>query len=852
MKTILQNHRRKVRRTFPSRLALACGLVLLLASAFASARAAGTTRYVRVLSLSGDTGDCTLPQSPCATIQYAVDQANPGDLIAIYGYTAFYKYRYYHQTQQRAAPPGYVGPAQVKQVVYIAKTLTLRGGYNYDFTTRDPVTYKTVIQPGLNGDEGRAIFVAPGASPTLESLYIREGNATGLGGYAGGAGAVDAGGGIYAVGTSGGGDTITIRNCFIESNYANYYGGGVYLQSRPNAVISGNTIRDNSNGIGGGIAIQDSANLTISGNEVAGNIGSPMGGGVFLRNSHGARVTDNHIHGNWVSGYGGGLRADGTGSVEILNNDIYDNTVVRLGALPDSSGIGGGIYLGGLDNVLVSGNRVYSNTADLAGGGIHARYIAYFDSASASDALQLIGNTVYGNVASTSRDGYGGGIDLARSPVTLVQGNNVYGNIATSSSSSAHVGSGGGIYMQTMCCSWIGATPLTIVAGNVITGNTANAGSNLGTGGGLRIEGSPAVLIRENRIAANRTTAGSGAAGTYGGGGAAIHAVSIVTLTNNLITQNLAPAAGGDGLLLSGNTSATLLHNTLADNGAALPSQPSRRIPTSKVPSTQVHLATALLSHLDTAIHYAPQPNVGQFNKIIPQKSPRTSGPEGVLVYANVNLTGINTIVSGHTLGVSVNDPANSTVALDHTLWHNNTTNYGSGATSANEHSGDPVYISATNGNFHICGSSMAIDTGANAGVTDDVDGNTRPQGSGYDIGADEYTGVSSLAATGFGMSAPVTTTHTLTTTLSWQASSNAVTYALRYSTNAINAGNWNAATELASGLPGTTTSYDASVPYTGGYIYFGLRYRDGCGQDSPIALTFYPRQEVYMPYVSR
>jgi parallel beta-helix repeat protein len=754
MKTNIQNHLCKMSCPFVlSRggmtwllLALACGLALLLVPAFSPAQAAGTTRYVRVLSISGDTGDCTLPQSPCATIQYAVDQANAGDLIAIYGYTSFYKYRYYHQTNQRPSPPGYVGPAQVKQVVYIDKTLTLRGGYNYDFTTWDPATYKTVIQPGLDGDEGRAIFVAPGASPTLESLYIREGNATGLGGYEGGLGAVDAGGGIYAVGTSGGNDTITIRNCFIESNYANYYSGGVHLQYRPNALISGNTIRDNSNSIGGGIAIQDSANITFNSNEVVGNTGSAMGGGVFLRNSYGARVADNRIRDNSVSGYGGGLYADradaGTGSIEILNNDIYSNTVVRLGVSPDASGIGGGIYLAGLDNVLVSGNRVYNNTADLAGGGIHTRYIAYFDSASASDALQLIGNTVYGNVASTSRSGYGGGVDLARSPVTLLQGNNVYGNIATSSSSSAHVGAGGGIHMQEMCCSWIGAAPLTIVAGNVITGNTANAGSNWGNGGGLRIEGSPVLFIRENLIAANRTTAGSGAPGTYGGGGAAIHYVSVVTLTNNLIARNRSPATGGDGLLLAGNTNATLLHNTFADNGlalsgvegVALPSQHPRRLPSSRVPSTQAHRAAGLLSPLDTAIRYEDT-----FFSQSRKKSPGMSGPEGILVYANVTVNGINTLVSGHTLGVSVTDPANSTVAMNHTLWHNNTTNYSSGVTSTNERSGDPAFANPTAGDYHITATSAARDSGTNAGVTSDMDGDLRPVGGGYDIGADEY-----------------------------------------------------------------------------------------------------------------
>ena len=42
---------------------------------------------------------------------------------------------------------------------------------------------------------------------------------------------------------------------------------------------------------------------------------------------------------------------------------------------------------------------------------------------------------------------------------------------------------------------------------------------------------------------------------------------------------------------------------------------------------------------------------------------------------------------------------------------------------------------------YHIAPGSAAIDAGVNSGVTSDIDGDTRPQGSGYDIGADEVSG---------------------------------------------------------------------------------------------------------------
>jgi len=49
----------------------------------------------------------------------------------------------------------------------------------------------------------------------------------------------------------------------------------------------------------------------------------------------------------------------------------------------------------------------------------------------------------------------------------------------------------------------------------------------------------------------------------------------------------------------------------------------------------------------------------------------------------------------------------------------------------------DPRY--SVRPTFHIGPNSSAIDQAANAGVTTDIDGEGRPSGAGYDIGADEF-----------------------------------------------------------------------------------------------------------------
>lgn len=53
---------------------------------------------------------------------------------------------------------------------------------------------------------------------------------------------------------------------------------------------------------------------------------------------------------------------------------------------------------------------------------------------------------------------------------------------------------------------------------------------------------------------------------------------------------------------------------------------------------------------------------------------------------------------------------------------------------------GDPLFINASNGDFHIKSQSPAIDAASSQGApARDFDGNERPQGAGYDIGAFEY-----------------------------------------------------------------------------------------------------------------
>jgi hypothetical protein len=109
-------------------------------------------------------------------VQAAVDAASDGDVIKV-------ATGVYTDVSARPAPAGYQGaPASglITQVVYISKTVTIRGGYTSAFTEPpNPEANPTTLDAQ---GQGRVLLIAGVISPTAEGLRITGGDATGLGG----------------------------------------------------------------------------------------------------------------------------------------------------------------------------------------------------------------------------------------------------------------------------------------------------------------------------------------------------------------------------------------------------------------------------------------------------------------------------------------------------------------------------------------------------------------------------------------------------------------------------------------------------------------------------------------------
>ena len=56
-----------------------------------------------------------------------------------------------------------------------------------------------------------------------------------------------------------------------------------------------------------------------------------------------------------------------------------------------------------------------------------------------------------------------------------------------------------------------------------------------------------------------------------------------------------------------------------------------------------------------------------------------------------------------------------------------------------NEHTGNPAFINPDFGDYHIGELSAARDMGVPSGVMIDIDGERRPMGPAWDLGADEF-----------------------------------------------------------------------------------------------------------------
>ena len=404
----------------------------------------------------------------------------------------------------------------------------------------------------------------------------------------------------------------------------------------------------------------------------------------------GLRITGGDAGGlggtSWGSDAGGGVYVYAA-TVTIANCNVYSNSA-HTGDW--GNGYGGGLYLASSSHATLQGNTVSGNTASTFGhgygGGLHLDQ---------SHHATLKGNIISSNTGTTSANGRGGGLYLDGSDNATLDGNTISDNIGSQGANYY----GGGLYL--------GWSDHAILTGNTIKGNTAGAAWSWG--GGLYLASSNHATLTENTIEGNTASIYQG-----WGGGLYLDWGSDITLSRNVVisnagTSNPSFSSWGGGVYIRRGGPFTLTNNVIVGNNV-----------TTAGSGLYVEASDPHLLHTTIA---------------------RNTGGDGSGVYITDDGEGnystvamTNTIIVSHTVGITVT--AGNTTTLNATVWHANSTDYGGNVLHTNDRSGDPAFD--TDG-YHLTSNSAAIDQGVDAGVTTDIDGDPRPMGKGYDIGADEF-----------------------------------------------------------------------------------------------------------------
>jgi parallel beta-helix repeat protein len=655
----------------------------------ASARAAGVTHYVATSGL--DVGDCTIDSLPCRTIQYAVDVAASGDevLIASGVYTGVNL-----RPQRDVTDTG-----TVKQIVYISKTISLRGGYTtVDWITAQPHTQITTLDAE---HQGRVIYITGKITPTIEGVYLAQGSDTGLGG---GRFNANAAGGVYVISA-----TATLSNNVIYSNTGSN-GGGLFFYESPSLVMN-SSILSNTGNFGGGVsAFSISAGgLTFRGNLIQGNQAAL--GGAFMLPYANVRVTidRNSIVSNTASNGGGGVYIQQSGFITLSGNTIEANLAPQAG----------GVAIVSVSTMVLTGNVIANNHATSSdGGGVYL----------SNSPAKMLGNLI---VSNTAASGNGGGVFLLQAPAQLLS-NTISSNTANN---------GGGIHAEGL------TVGLHVIRNNEIARNTA---SNRGGGADL--------FTFSNLADVDHNAFMSNTASNASGGG--LFSLNGITLTANTFMSNTSGASGGGAFLqfcgaraMAGNQ---FISNTAQSGGgvaASVCSNPAFnqnliRGNTASDSGGGLYLSGSSLIGSNNVLIDNYAANTGSGIKLLGNGNPQlrhttlarnTGGDGSGVAIESTGSTGLimlNTILINQTIGISAS--LGATVTLDSVLWFGNGANTGGAASISITHAytGTPAF--AGDG-YHILGTSTAINKGVSTSVNTDIDGDPRPSAGVSDLGVDEY-----------------------------------------------------------------------------------------------------------------
>jgi hypothetical protein len=395
---------------------------------------------------------------------------------------------------------------------------------NEDLTIVGAGAGQTIIDASALGD--RAFQVLSSGHLHLIGVTITGGNASGNGG------AIDNEG------------TLSLKDSSVANSVSGGLGGAIFSDTGTALTLDDATISGNSAENGGGVAIINAASAAISdGATISGNIANADGGGIAVMGT--LTITGSTITGNSAGQLGGGIVTNSSSSTVTLSQGTLSNNTAQVGGalfsnspvvIDDSTLIGnvaqgaaaqGGSWIwGGFTRYGVGGG----------GGGAGLGAAIYNESILTLSNSTLVGNRAVG--------GQGGRVDTPGVSIGGAGGGlqgGAGGNASDGAAGQSASGGGGG---------GSGAPPYN--------GGAGGFGGGGGGSGGLT----------EGLLHSYTATGQGGAGGQYAGAGG-----SEQQSTDPTLGQITYPGGGGGGAGIGGalfeNGQATLLNDTIVDNGAS-------------------------------------------------------------------------------------------------------------------------------------------------------------------------------------------------------------------------------------------------------------------------------------------
>lgn len=373
---------------------------------------------------------------------------------------------------------------------------------------------------------------------------------------------------------------------------------------------------------------------------------------------------------------GGAVRA--AGSLFVNGSTFFDN-------VSDCCGSGGAIWTGSAD---IINSTFISNYADCCdgGGAVHAFAGGLFVQGS-----RFISNTV--------EERMDGGAILADGFLTV--NDSTFDNNRVRKAGANNVGRGGAVALE------FGGS--ATIDRSQFTNNRANHGGAVACRG--------VCEVTDSRFESNLADQPDSITFTNIGRGGAIEAQDTLLVERSRFLRNVAGAGGGGAIHQSDTTPAAesvrIVNSLFAENLAS----------------------NAVLGAQGTAVLITGTANVGRLlhNTIVSD----TPAPGSAVSVYSGTFSAIDNIVVNHAAGIEHFGPGSTFENVN--LFSGNGVNVSGTVTSGGgSFVAAPQFISPLHDVYHLKVGSPGIDAGMDVLVAEDIDGQPRPQGAGFDIGFDE------------------------------------------------------------------------------------------------------------------